>query len=228
MRWTLVLALGFVLGACCFGADARSSAPEPVAPAASIVAPIPSFTTGPSAPGCPDLSVAIVGAWTREGVSEEYRADGTYTLNGRPGTVTWIRPGHAMIDVPSAAFHMEYDVALADAMTLVSSDPSQIGAIATRTTPPPAIPATCFDLSAAWVGTWTPVAGGESEQYSPDGTYAAPGIGRWSFSAPGRLHLVNVDGAASDYVLGMATTSSAIAVSLPPLGPLGVVYTRAR
>ena len=205
---SFALALVFGLQACCFTPQAppeptpAAPSPTPTAtPTPSPVAPVVGGALGTGAAGCPELRTAIVGTFAREGVVEEYREDGTYTLNGMTGTLTWMRPGHAMIDVPAASFHMEYDIALADAMTLVSSDPNRIGAVATRTTPPPAIPPTCFDLTTAWAGTWTPSGGGANEQYNADGSYAAPGIGQWSMTAPGRLHLVNVTGATSDYVL---------------------------
>jgi hypothetical protein len=214
-----VLALAALsLAGCCFAPQA-APAPAPVAPTAAA--------SGPGAPGCPDLATSIVGTWAREGVVEEYRADGSYVLNGMTGTIAWMRPGHATIDVPAATFHMEYDLALADATTLVSADPNHVGAVATRTTPAPSIPAPCFDLSSAWVGTWSPSGGGPSERYDADGTYAAPGAGTWSFTAPGHLHLAGAGGANSDYVLGMASPSTALAVSLPPLAPAGVAYTRA-
>jgi hypothetical protein len=210
------------LGACCFAPQpVPSVATAPVVPTTAV------GTSGPGAAGCPDLATAIVGTWAREGVVEEYRADGSYVLNGMPGTITWMRPGHAMIDVPAATFHMEYDIALADAITLVSADPNHIGAIATRSSPTPSIPSSCFDLSGAWVGSWTPSTGGTVERYDADGSYAAPGVGQWSFTAPGRLHLQNVNGTFNDYTIGMASPTTALAVSMPPLAPAGVAYTRA-
>lgn len=193
----------------------------PAAPA------MPAGVSGPSAPGCPDLSTSILGTWVREGFVEEYRADGTYVINGQTGTITWSRPGHAVLDVPSATFHAEYDLALADPTTLVAADANGVGSIYARTSPPPAIPAPCFDLAASWVGRWTPNRGGPEESYAADGTYAAPGTGHWSFVAPGRLHLAGDNGQNSDYVVGMATATTAIAVSQPPLAPAGVAYTRA-
>jgi hypothetical protein len=227
---SFALSLTVVIQACCFTPQAPPE-PAPVTttppPPQTAVAPVVGGAIGSGAAGCPELRTAIVGSFAREGVVEEYREDGSYTLNGMPGTLTWMRAGHAMIDVPAASFHMEYDLALADAMTLVSSDPNRIGAVATRTSPPPAIPPTCFDLATVWVGTWTPSGGGANEQYNADGSYAAPGVGQWSMPAPGRLHLVNVTGATSDYILGMASPGTALAVSLPPLAPAGIAYTRA-
>jgi len=213
MRTTTFRLLAFLtLGGCCF---APTNTPDmPVGP------------SGPSAPGCPDLPTSIVGSWTRDGFTETYGADGSYTINGAAGTIQWLAPGHALLDVPSVPLHVEYDLALADATTLIAADPNHIGTVYTRSSPAPAIPAPCSALRAAWVGTWIPSTGGPNERYDADGSYAAPGVGRWSFSAPGRLHLVNDNGMTSDYIVAMSSVGTALAVSLPPLAPAGVAYRR--
>jgi hypothetical protein len=220
--WMLSMALG--LSGCCMGGGASTTgpgAPEAPAPPTAPVGP-----RGPGAPGCPDLAASLVGTWSREGFVEEYRADGTYVINGHVGTFRWLAPGHALLDVPEGSLHVEYDLALADTTTLVAADPNGIGTIYTRTSPPPAIATSCFDLGTAWIGTWIPNRGGSPEQYDADGVYTAPGRGRWTFTAPGRLHLENDNGVTSDYVLGMASGTTALAVSLPPLAPAGTAYHR--
>src|SRR6516225_9615590 len=129
---------------------------------------MPVGPSGPSAPGCVPLATSIVGTWTRAGFVEEYRADGTYVINGETGTIAWETPGHAVLDVPSRSFHAAYDLALADPNTLVASDPNGIGSVYTRTTPAPTMPAECFDLRAAWAATWIPIRGGAPERYTVD------------------------------------------------------------
>lgn len=218
MRTTArTLALSLALAGCCMG----GAAPPSPTPASAAAGP-----SGPSAPGCPDIATTIVGTWQREGFVEEYRLDGTYVINGMPGTITWARPGHAVLDVPAGPMHAEYDLALADAVTLLAANADHVGSVYARTSVAPAIPPGCFDLTSAWVGTWTPSTGGAQERYGADGRYAAPGVGQWTISAPGRLHLVNENGATSDYFLGMVDANTALAVSMPPLAPAGVAYTR--
>jgi hypothetical protein len=206
--------LALLLSGCCFGG---AHAPAPVA--------APASPTGPTAPGCLPLATAIVGTWTRAGFVEEYRADGTYVINGQTGTIVWATAGRATLDVPGT-FHAAYDLALADPSTLLAADPNGVGSIYSRASPPPSMPAECFDLRTAWVGTWTPTRGGPPERYTLDGRYAAPGVGAWSFTAPGRLHLQNDNGIVSEYVVGLSSSMTALAVSLPPLPSAGVAYLR--
>lgn len=187
----------------------------------------PAGPSGPGAPGCPDLGTSIVGTWARAGFVEEYRADGTYVINGAAGTYRWISPGHATLDEPTHTFHADYDLGLADSTTLVAIDPNGVGTIYTRSSPTPSIPENCLDLRAAFARTWTPRSGGTPEVYATDGTYRAPGVGRWSFPAPGRLHLVRDDGVTSDYVVAMPSTAVMLAVTSPPGPPLGVAYAAA-
>ncbi len=217
-----LLVLAAFLGGCCFAPTASAPASPPVvASAPAAVGP-----TGPAAPGCSDIATTILGTWSRDALVEEYGAGGTYSINGQPGTIVWARPGHATLEVPGSGFHAEYDLALVDATTLLAVDANGAGTVYQRTSPPPAIPAECFDLRTAWVGTWLPTLGGPPERYDADGHYQVVGAGTWSFTTPGHLHLVREDGVTSDYLIGMVSTGAALAVSLPPLPPSGVAYTR--
>jgi hypothetical protein len=200
------LAVALLLTGCCFTPTASPGTPT----AAPSVSAGPS---GPGAPGCPDLTTTIVGTWTREGSVEEYRADGTYVINGVSGTYRFGSPGRVTLDEPSTGLHADFDLGLADAMTLVAIGPGNVGTTYTRSSPPPSIPAICFDLSAAFARTWAPRAGGPPEVYSADGTYTVVGTGRWSFTAPGRLLLVREgDGLTTDYVVAMPSATSMLAV----------------
>lgn len=167
---------------------------------------------GPGAPGCPELATTIVGTWSSEDLTEEYRADGTLVIGGVAGTYRFTGPGHAVLDEPTSGVHAEYDFGLADATTLVAVGADHVARTYVRTTPAPAIPAPCFDLTGPFARTWTPRGGGPVEAYSPDGTYTVGGSGRWSFTAPGRLLLTRTDGLTSDYVVAMPTTTVMIAV----------------
>jgi hypothetical protein len=208
-----VVAIAVLLGGCCFGGGA--SAPAPVPPATAPVAPT----------GCPELQAAILGTWTREGFVEEYRADGTYVVNGRTGTFSWIEPGHAMLDVPDAQFHVPYHLGLADVNQLIAIDPSNIATAYVRSSPPPAVDAACYERRAAWVGTW--IGGPMPEAYAADGTYAIGSVrGQWSFPSNGRLHLQSTAGPAGEYWIAHVSPTAALAMPLPPLEPRGVVYTR--
>jgi len=170
------------------------------------------------------VASAIVGTWSRPGYVEEYGADGSYVINGRRGTIRWLRPGHALLEVPEMAFRAEYDLALADASTLLAIDPNRIGSTYQRTSPAPAIPPACFDLRGSIVGTW--IGGPAPETYTADGRYHVLGDGRWSFVAPGRLQLVRDDGVTSDYWFAMPTPDVALAIPMPPLEPRGIAYAR--
>ncbi|MDQ3037097.1 MAG: hypothetical protein M3Y87_32180 [Myxococcota bacterium] len=200
------LAIAVLLTGCCYSPTASPDTPTP-APSA------PAGPSGPGAPGCPDLTTAIVGTWTREGLVEEYREDGTYVINGVSGTYRFTSPGRAVLDEPSTGLHAEYDLGLADPMTLVAINPGNVALTYARSSAPPSIPAHCFDLGTAFARTWMPRAGGPPEVYSADGAYTVSGTGRWSFTAPGRLLLVrSADSMTTDYVVAMPSATTMLAV----------------
>jgi hypothetical protein len=212
-----LLAAALLLGGCCF-APTPSAAPAPVATTPVVGA------RGPGMPGCVAIATAIVGSWAREGFLEEYRADGTYLLNGRAGTYRWLRPGHAVLEIPEMGWSAEYDLGLRDARTLLAIDPSRIGTLYDRRSEAPAMPDACFDLTTSIVGTW--LGGPMPETYRADLTYQVAGAGTYSFPQHGVLRLVRDDGLASDYSLAMVTPDTMMAIPSPPLEPRGIVYTR--
>ena len=213
------LTIALLLTGCCF-----TPTPSP-SPGTPTTAPsVPAGPSGPGAPGCPDLTTTIVGTWTREGLVEEYRADGTYVINGASGTYRFDSPGRATLDEPSGGLHAEYHLGLADPMTLVVIGAGNVGVTYTRSSAPPSIPANCLDLSASFARTWIPRAGGPPEIYSADGTYTVGTTGRWSFAAPGRLLLVRgSDSMTTDYVVAMPSPTLMLAVRVG----IGAVYDAA-
>ncbi len=209
MRVLLVSTL--LLSSCCFGGGASPTPPPTSAP---LEAP----------PGtCPDVATAILGSWSRTGFVEEYGANGSYTINGHAGTITWLRPGHALIDVPPT-LHTEYDLGLTDVNELIAVDPQGVGTVYARLSPPPPIEPACYDIRPRFVGTW--LSSGTPERYDADGTYQVAVHGQWSFTNNGHLHLASDEGVTNDYWFAIVSPTAAIAVSMPPLPPLGVVYTR--
>jgi len=197
--------LAVVLSGCCFTPASPPTSTSPV----TTVAPTPS---DPAAPACPDLATNIIGIWSSASLVEEYRPDGVYVINGTAGTYRFTSPGHVVLDEPTTGLHGEWDVGVADASTLVGIDARGAALVYTRTSPAPAIPASCLDLSSSFARTWNPRPGGPPEVYGADGTYRVVGAGRWTFTAPGRLLLTRDDGMTTDYVVAMPSATTMLAV----------------
>lgn len=203
------IVIALLLTGCCI----TPSTTNPGAPGAAPAVGAAPALTGPGGPGCLDVATALVGTWAREGLVEEYRADGTYAINGVTGTYRFTAPGRAALDEATTGRHAEFDIGIADATTMISIGEGNVGVVYARTSPPPAAAASCYDLSTAFARTWIPRIGGPPEVYAADGTYTVSGSGRWSFTAPGRLLLVRTgDGVTSDYVVAMPTPTTMMAV----------------
>lgn len=208
----LVVLLASCLIGCCpmFGGE-EESPPEPS----------PSTTPAPAASGdaCPSVEQAILGTWSREGFVEEYRAGGVYVINGQEGTIRWLAPGRAFLDV--GTLHAEYHLGLTDVNELIAVDPSHIGSVYRRTSPPPAIPSTCYDLRARIPGTW--VGGTYTEVYGVDGSYRVNALtGTWQMTSNGRLRIETQSG-TGDYHWAMLSPTTAVAFGA---NMHGTVYTR--
>lgn len=206
-----LLCLASLLGGCC-PLFAPTEEESPPAPTTTSTAPVVSAE-------CPSIEQAILGTWSREGFVEEYRPGGGYVINGQVGTIRWLAPGRAFLDVGD--FHAEYHLGLTDVNELIAVDPSNIGSVYRRTSPPPSIPASCFDLRQRIVGTW--VGGTYTEVYGADGSYRVNALtGTWQTPSNGRLRITTQTG-TGDYHWAMLSPTSAVAFGA---NMRGTVYTR--
>lgn len=211
------------LGGCCL-TSAPDAPPPPVpSPNAPHTAPVPTTPTAPSS-SCPTIEVAILGTWSRGDFVEEYRPGGVYVINGHEGTVRWLGQGRAFLEVPPD-FHEEYTLALADVNVLLAAGPDRVGTIYQRTSPPPAISPSCWDVHDAIVGSW---AGGPfAETYDADGSYRVNELaGRWEVRGNGIVHLETQAG-EGDYYFAITSPMTAVAM-MRTEGARLTSYTRTR
>lgn len=209
-----LLCLSVVLAGCCplFSGEASDDPPAVNVP---VVPP-----TGPTAVSCPAIQDMILGTWTTEGFIEEYRPGNVYVLNGVEGTIRWLGPGRAFLDV--GTLHAEYYLALTGPNELIAINPDHVGTSYRRTSPPPAVDASCFDFSQQLVGTW--VGGTYTETYQAGGGYQVNNLtGTWQLTGPGHLRVSTQTG-TGDYLVAVLSPTSMVAVS--QTSNRGTIYTR--
>lgn len=213
MRHALLFGLAASLTGCCplFAPEADEAPP----PTSATTATQPATPTAQ----CPTVEQAILGTWEREGFVEEYGPGGRYVINGNVGTIRWLASGRAFLDV--GTLHAEYHLGLTDVNELIAVDPSHIGSVYRRTSPPPSIPSSCYALRQRIVGTW--VGGTYTEVYNADGSYRVNALtGTWRETSNGRLHIETQAG-VGDYWWAMLSPTSAVAFGA---NMQGTIYTR--
>jgi hypothetical protein len=190
----------------------------------ALAPPAPSLAPGPRAFGCVPIEEAILGVWQRDGVVEEFRADGTYLLNGQEGAFRWRMPGHVVLD--AAGIHAEHVVGLTSLNELISADENLRGHVSGRISPPPSIPVDCYDVRTSIVGTW--IGGAAPVTFERGAGYAAGDrIGIWSMPANGHLSIRIEPEGTTNHLFAQLSDTTAMSLVAED-GAAVTLYTRGR